>query len=141
MKIIKQLKTILINNIMLEGRRETSEILLLKIIKKAQKSYTKNHIDIIKSLLINNTSVIQIKQIKRKKKQLKEFPYISKENARISRAVKSIIILARKDSNTKIHSGFIQNSISVYNQIKKKKQSDIEYAFSFKKFANYRWFD
>lgn len=80
------------NHLMSEGNKSTCEKVIFKNIKLLQKTSKKNHTDLIKLAVINSSPVIQLRQIRKKKrKSIKEFPYVLKKQNRISLGVKMIV--------------------------------------------------
>lgn len=137
------LKNQIINYMVIKGNKQTSENLLLKSLKLIQKIYFKNHNKLLKYAIINSSPIINIKQIKRIRKQTKEFPFILKKNIRVSFGIKLILkIIENKSEKTfyeKFNNELIFASKNSGNSIKNKKEIH-DHAFIKKKYANYRWF-
>ena len=133
----------IINYLIIDGNKQTSENLILKSFKLIQKDYNKSHKELFKSAIINSSPIVNNKQIKRKRKQTKEFPFILKKPIRISQAIKLILKILKNKSETtfykKLNSELIIASKNTGNSIKNKKEIH-EHAFIKKKYANYRWF-
>jgi ribosomal protein S7 len=138
-----KLKNQLLNHLIVNGNKETSEKLILKSLKLNQKHGYKNHKELFKSAIIHSSPLVNIKQIRRKKKQIKEFPFVLKKHARISLAVKSILnVISQKSEaffSKKLNNEIIFASKKNSNSVRNKKDLH-ENAFIKKKFANYRWF-
>jgi len=129
------LKNKIINFLLKNGNKKISENLFLINSKLFQKFYKKNHKHIFKIGTINSLPIINIKKIKRKRKRIKEFPFVSKKNIRISLSIKSILQTSTKN--------FIDEFILSSKNLSKSaidKKNIHEYAFLKKKYANYRWF-
>jgi len=89
-----KLKEKIINHLMTDGKKRTSENIFLKSLKYFQKTCNKNYKNIIQMGVINATPTFLLKTIiKQKKKKKKEIliPFIPKEKIRISHAIKTII--------------------------------------------------
>ena len=86
------LKTKIFNHIMFNGSKQTSEKLFLKSLKQIQKINSKKKIeDIIKLGVINSSPIVYLKTIKRKRKQTIEFPFLLKNEIRLSYGLKLIL--------------------------------------------------
>lgn len=141
---IKRLKENIFNRIMLNGKKQTSEKLFLRSLKKIQKNYTKkNFEDLVKIGLINSAPIIFLKQIKRKRKRTVEFPFLLELNSRMSYGIKHILNNCRKKKSISFYNQleleFINSAKNISQSVKKKKELHQE-SFLKKKFANYRWF-
>ena len=138
-----KLKSTLLNHLILNGNKHTSEKLILKNFKYNKKYCLKNHKEVLKSAVINSSPVVSIKQIKRGRKQVKEFPFILQKHIRISLAIKMILNTLDKKTellfSTKFNNEIISASKNI-NSSAKKKEEIHESAFLAKKYANYRWF-
>lgn len=138
------LKNNIYTHIMLNGNKQTSEKLFLKIAKKLQKVENKKKFDdILKNGIINSSPVIFLKQIKRKRKQTSEFPFLLISKSRISYGLKFIVKNCRKLNIDPFYKNFkteLLNSSRLLSQSFKTKISLHKESFLKKKFANYRWF-
>ena len=138
------LKTKIFNSIMFNGSKQTSEKLFLKSLKQIQKINSKKKSkDIIKLGLINSSPVVYLKIIKRKRKQTIEFPFLLKNEIRLSYGIKSLL----NNCQTKKFNTFynklnleLTESSKGFGTSKEKKVQLHKQAFLKKKFANYRWF-
>jgi small subunit ribosomal protein S7 len=86
--------------------------------------------------------VKQLKQ-KRKRSQLKEFPYIVNKKNRISLALKFFLNKTKTKNEIKTHKKLVAELLAVANNSGlsiNKKKSLYEYAFIKKKYFYYRWF-
>lgn len=90
-----EIKNKLINHIMVNGKKKTSEKIVLDCFKELQKKNIKKTNELIKLAVISATPVFKlhtIKNKKSKKRKLKEVPaFITNTNYRISLAIKFII--------------------------------------------------
>jgi ribosomal protein S7 len=139
----KLIKNKLFNLLIINGKKENSEKILLKGLKLIQKQNFKSHKDIIRSSFINTSTLVYIKQIKRKKKKTKEFPFILSKKDRISSSMKLIIQNSLKNSNVNFFKNFSEEIVlSSKSQSYAIKNKNIIYdkAFVQKKYANFRWF-
>ena len=129
------------NTIMVNGKKHASEKIVLKVLKSLQKT-SKNCQSVFKLSVLNSSPVIFLKQIKRKRKQTKEFPFLLKSKLRISYGLKNLIKVCRKEilpfyKNLRIE---ILNSSNKIGKSFDAKIKTHQNAFSKKKFSNYRWF-
>lgn len=90
-----EIKKKLINHIMVDGEKKTSEKIVLNCFKELQKKSKKKTNELIKLAVISTTPVFKLHTItnkKSKKKKIKEVPaFITNNNYRISLAIKFII--------------------------------------------------
>lgn len=132
------------NYFMVNGKKSLCEKLFLESFKLVQKNITKNHKDITKLAIINVTPSIKIKQIKKKKrKTMKELPFILNQKNRIALAIKSIVILLKKPSSLKSQNKFsTELFLSAQNQseLLKIKKDNHKDTFMKKKYIHFRWF-
>ena len=138
-----KLRDQILNHLIVNGNKQTSEKLILKSLKLSQKNCYKNHKELFKSAIINSSPIVTVKQIKRRRKQVTEFPFVLKKHARISLAVKLILNIISQKSETSFSEKFNNEIIfaSKKNSASIKNKKDIhENAFLRKKYANYRWF-
>ena len=134
------LKGKIINFLMLKGNKTTCEKLFFKTIKTIQKLSVKNHNKLMKSVIINTSPIIKIKQIRQRSN---EFPYIVFKKTRIFLALNFII----KNTNNlsgdsfyiKFNGEIIKSSKNVSNSVAQK-NFFIQQAFLVRKYAHYRWF-
>lgn len=99
-----QIRNKLINHIMINGKKKTSEKILLKSFKEIQKNSKKQSEDLIKLAIIHSTPIFKLHRIinkNRKKKKVKEIPaFITKTISRTSLAIKFILSsIKNKKSN------------------------------------------
>ena len=138
------LKDNLLSYMMANGNKQTSEKLTLKSLKNIQKTNNKKKsFDIIKTGIINNSPVIYMKNIKRKRKHTIEVPFLLKNSLRIAYGIKFILksdfqttsLYFYKKLNKKIVDSSKLSNKSVENTNRLYKKAVLK-----KKFANYRWF-
>lgn len=130
---------------LIDGKSTVSEKIWLKSLKFFYKSFVKSHKKAINRALINITPLLRVKQLKQKRKraQLKEFPYIVSNKSRITLALKFFLTKTRNKKETKMYAKFVTDLITVANRSGvsiNKKKSLYEYAFLKKKYFYYRWF-
>ena len=126
---------------MKNGNKHISEKLVLRVLKKLQKT-SKDCQNVFKLSVLNSSPVIYLKQIKRKRKQTKEFPFILTPKLRISYGLKNLISVCRKEKRSfcKNLTKEILNSSNKSGKSFEVKQQTHQNAFAKKKFSNYRWF-
>lgn len=138
------LKTKICNYFMFQGNKSISEKFLLRSLKVLQKNINKNHENLLKLAIINVAPIIQMKQIKKKKrKTVKEFPFVLNEKNRISLSIKSILKSLNKKSNYKVYKRFSSELLTISqnkNEVLKTKEINHENALTKKKYAFFRWF-
>lgn len=138
-KIIKEK---IVNSLMKNGNKIKSDGILLKSIKKFQKSNLKDHAELIQIAIINSAPSIELKEIKRKKrKTVKYLTYVLSKKNRINKSIKNIMKNIRKENT--IEESFLNSLIESSMQDSKIKKNNIEShkkAILKKKYANYRWF-
>lgn len=140
----KLLKYNLFNRIMINGNKTTSEKILLKSLKLIQKTQlSKSFEKIVLLSLINNSPIVNIKNIKRKRKRTIEFPFLLRPELRLSYGIKFLL----QHSKNRTEKTFYSNlKLELINSAKKtslsfKHKKDLyKNAFLKKKFTTYRWF-
>jgi len=135
----------IINQLLLKGKSTVSEKIWLKCLKKFYKSFVKNHTKVINRALINIAPLLKVKQLQQKKKrsQLKEFPYIVSNKKRISLALKFFLNKTQNKNEIKMCQKLFTDLLAIANRSGvsvNKKKSLYEYAFLKKKYFYYRWF-
>jgi small subunit ribosomal protein S7 len=136
------LKNKIFNKMLKNGVKTHPEKILKNSIKKIQKKTKKKYLEVFKKSLINVSPVLSIKQIKRRKKQVKEFPYILKKKLRLFFGLKFILSSLKKKKNSfynEFSEEILLTSQFKGNAIKMKKDL-YEKSFQKKKYANFRWF-
>lgn len=125
------------NHLMSKGNKSTCEKVIFKNIKLLQKTSKKNHTDLIKLAVINSSPVIQLRQIRKKKrKSIKEFPYVLKKQNRISLGVKMIV---KNNETTSFYEEILLFS-KKRSEALKIKETKQELALTTKKNIFFRWF-
>jgi len=117
----------------------------LRSIKLFDKSFVKNHKKLLNQALINITPLLKIKQLKQKKKrlQVKEFPFITNNKNRISLALKFFLNKTKNKKEIKMHKILVTELLAIANNSSKynnRKRDLYEYAYLKKKYYYYRWF-
>ena len=137
------IKNQILNLLLLQGKKRTSEKIIFIFIKLIQKQFNKNHKLLIKSAILNCSPITQIKKIRRKKRKTKEFPVILKKKSRLNLGIKTIILNSKKKVPKffffKLLIEIIESSKSQSTSVSKT-ESLHEDSFIKKKYANYRWF-
>ena len=127
---------------MVNGKKNLCEKILLKTSKLLQKRTKKNHINLITRSLINATSIISTKKIKKsKRKTIKEFPYILNKKNRLMLSIKRILHSLKRKS--KITNELFLEIIAVSrmeSDVLKSKEESHNTALIKKKYAYFRWF-
>ena len=136
----KILKQNIINQLIVKGKKRLSEKALIRSMKQLQKNYSKNHIDLIKFFVVKTAPIVSLKQVKQKKRQKKEFPYIVKVQTRYKKSIKSIKKHILKKSKKNFTLSFISDINLLLKNENKNTQLLHEYAFNYKKFSHFRWF-
>ena len=137
------LKNVLLNHLVINGNKQTSEKLLLKSIKFSQKRLRKDHKDIFKSAIVLSSPVVSLKAVSKGRKQSKEFPFVLHKRIRISLAIKLILHTVHKTSKMSFPTDFSNEMTLAAQNISssnKSKQEIHNNAFLVRKYANYRWF-
>lgn len=132
------------NYMMIDGKKTVCEKIFLKSSKILQKNTTKNYRNVVKLAIINTAPTIQLKQIKEKKrKTVKEFPFILNKKNRITLSIKSILRSLRKNTGTKIENSLPFELLLIANNksdILKTKKDNHKLALTKKKYIFFRWF-
>merc|ERR1712127_541145 len=105
-----------------KGVKTHPEKILKTCVKQLQR---KKHLEILKKSLINSSPVLAIKQIKRRKKKVKEFPFILKKNLRLFFGLKFLLSSLKLNKNNSFSSNFsdeiLLTSLNKSNTVKLKK--------------------
>ena len=122
-----KLKKKIVNLLMVNGNKKTSENLLVKIKKKIQKNfYKKNCKDLVKIGLINSSPILFFKSIKRKRKKTIKFPFLLNSSLRIFYGLKFILknglYIKKKPSYIIIQTELIESANNRGSSAKKKKR-------------------
>jgi small subunit ribosomal protein S7 len=133
-----------INYLMLKGKKSTSESIFFNIFKLLQKISVKNIIYVIKFSLINSSVIISTYKIKNKKKRIiREIPFIISSKKRIFNAIKLSINFIRLEFKNNFLINYKNEIIKIL-----KKNSDFlikkdeihSSALKNKAYAHFRWF-
>ena len=135
----------IINQLLVNGKTITSEKNWLKSIKFFYKSFVKNPKKLLNRAIINITPLLNVKQLKQKRKrsQSKEFPYVVNNKNRIAIALSFFLNKTKSKHETKTYKKLIIELVPIANNTGvhiSKKKSLYEYAFVKKKYFYYRWF-
>jgi len=135
----------IINQLLLDGKSSISEKIWLKSIKLFDKSFIKDHKNLLNRAIVNVTPLLKIKQLKQKNKrlQIKEFPFITNNKSRISLAIKFFLKKTKSKKETKMYKMLVTELLAVATNSGKymnKKKDLYEYAYLKKKYFYYRWF-
>src|SRR6476620_4238306 len=143
------IKSKLINNITLDGRKKTSEKILLKSLKELQKSSKKQSKELVKLALIQSTPIFNLhrisnKKLKKKNRRVREIPaFISKMSARTSLAIKFILTsIEKKKSNNfylKLKENLLVTAQAKGNAVKLKNELQKQSILHKRFFKYYRW--
>jgi ribosomal protein S7 len=128
-------KSSFINQLMSCGNKWKSENIFLKTSKKIQKLQKLQSNTIFKFAVINSSPYFDIKQVKKRKKKLIEFPFLLPNTLRISCSIKNIINQQKKILHLNLIDSVDNSGVSV--DLKKKIHKE---SFLKKKVSNYRWF-
>ena len=142
-----EIKKKFINHFMKNGKKTTSEKILLNSLKELQKISYKQSEELIKNVVINSLPVFTIHKLenrkqKKKKRKIKEIPFfIVNSKSRISLAIKLIIESLKKQScffkdfNKEVLANNQQKGSSI--QLKAELQKKVIYNKRYFRF--YRW--
>jgi len=134
------LKDKMYNHLMVSGNKLTCEKKILNNFKILQKNNKKNHTEIIKLAIVNSSPIIQLRQIKKKKrKSLKEFPYVLKQKNRISLGIKSIVKKTNKTTDKDLFQEIVLFA-KKKSELLKTKETKHKLALTKKKYIFFRWF-
>lgn len=128
------LKNKIINNLIKNGQKNTSEKIFLKILKEFEKNSNKQSRELIQIGLLNSAPIFKLLKISNKKRKNRvdlELPmFISNTQSRFSIAIKYLIRVADKINITKFHLKLVKeffastkgesNTINIKKEIQKK---------------------
>ena len=145
---MREIKQILLNSIMKQGKKQTSEKLFLKSLKLLQKLSNKNTINILKASIVHSSPLIKMKTYRRNKKRKNihviTFPYLLTFKQKHVLGIKNLVSVAKNKQNSNY---FFDNFVNQLMHSANKKGEIIEKiatqhneAFLKKKFSNFRWF-
>ena len=128
----------IINQILVNGKKITSEKIWVKSIKFFDKSFVKDQKKLINRAIINVTLLLKIKELTQKKKKLqsKEFPYIVNDKNRVLLALKFFLNKTRNKNEIKTYKKLVTDLLAVANKSgvsTNKRKNLYEYAYLKKK--------
>ena len=139
----------LINSITLNGKKKTSEKILLKSLKELQKSSKKQSKELVKLALVQSTPIFKLhrisnKKLKKKNRRVREIPaFISKMSSRTSLAIKFILkSIEKKKSNNfyvKLKENLLTTSQAKGDAVKLKNELQKQSIQHKRFFKYYRW--
>jgi ribosomal protein S7 len=142
-----EIKNKIINRLLINGEKKTSEKVLLKSLKELQKDSNKNAKKLIQLAIVYSIPTFKLHKLtnkKKRKKKVQEIPaFILNERARISLAIKFILLTTKKKKTahfyTKLKQEVLLNSQFKGDAIKIK--DDLQKQILLKKhlFKYYRW--
>lgn len=131
-----------LNLTLIGGKLHLAENSFVFVIKLLQKNYYKNHKKLFKTAVLNIAPVVLLIR-KSQKKSVTEIPFIVKKKNRLLKGIKCLLQLLKQNPQKSFKVLIVEELILIikedYNK-KVERQSVYEYAFIFKKYANYRWF-
>lgn len=134
------LKIKMFNLLMVDGKKQTREKEIFKTFKNLQKTNEKNHNEILKQAIVNLTPTTQIRQIRKKKrKSIKEFPYILNKRNRLSLGLKFMLQTSTRSSDRALSSELILLAGKKSEKIRVKESNHV-LALNEKKYSFFRWF-
>lgn len=141
-----EIKKKLINHIMINGEKKTSEKIILNCYKELQKKTKKKTNELIKLAVISASPIFKLHIItnkKSKKKKVKEIPaFITNNNYRISLAIKFIISSIQKKGEhfyNKLNKEIILNSQQKGDAVQLKNNLQKKVLMRKKYLKFYRW--
>lgn len=147
MRKIFEIKKKFINHFMKNGKKTTSEKILLNSLKELQKISSKQSEELIKNAVINSLPVFTIHKIenkkqKKKKRKIKEIPFfIVNSKSRISLAIKLIIESLKKQSSffKDFNKEILANNQQKGSSIQLKEELQKKVIYNKRYFRFYRW--
>jgi ribosomal protein S7 len=143
------IKNKLINRMMLNGGKTTSEKILLQSLKDLQKFSKKQSKELVKLALVQSTPIFKLhrisnKKLKKRNRRIKEIPaFVSKVSARISLAIKFILAsIEKKKSNNfylKLKENLLATAQSKGNAVKLKNDLQKQSVLNKRFLKYYRW--
>ena len=146
-----KIKNKLVSHLLLNGKKETGEINLLKSIKELQKNSNKKSNEIFQLALIYSTPIFKLHKItnKRKKKKksakFREIPgFIKNKNIRTSLAIKFILLNTKNKEETlnfsiKFSKEILLNAKNKGSSIKTKNNLQKDVLTKKRYFLYYQW--
>lgn len=142
-----EIKKKFINHFMINGKKMTSEKILLNSLKELQKVSSKQSEELIKNAVINSLPVFTIHKIenkkqKKKKRKIKEIPFfVVNSKSRISLAIKLIIESLKKQSSffKDFNKEILANNQQKGSSIQLKAELQKKVIYNKRYFRFYRW--
>ena len=144
-----EIKNKMINHLMISGRKETGEKILLKSLKEIQRDSKKQSQELLKLGIMYSTPTFKLHKItnkkqKRRNKKVRTIPsFISDKNARISLAIKFILITLRKKKykscHIKLKQELIANALYKGSAIQIKNELQKQVLVNKHYFSYFRW--
>jgi small subunit ribosomal protein S7 len=144
-----KIKTKLINHLIIKGKKNKSEAIVLKSFKTLQISSKKSSKKLFQLALVSSTPIFKVNTItqkkrKKKKQKPKIIPaFISNKTSRISFAIKLILKTAtRKKTNSlsqEVKTEILASSQNKSQTLKKKKENQSHVVLNRHLFKYYRW--
>ena len=142
------LKTKIINTLMLNGKKNTGEKILLKFVKKLQKSNGKDFKKLVQLAIINSTSTFKLNEQvvkKGKRKAVRYTPsFITTNSLRIMTSLKLIKYFATKNkSSNQFYVSLVNEIFRASNlkgqSVEKKTELQKQILANKRYLANFRW--
>lgn len=138
----------IINHLIKNGEKKTSEKILLKSLKTLQKNSLKTSKKILQLALIHSTSIFKLhkisnKKIKKRTKKIREIPaFLSNKRTRTSLAIKFILRNIKKKNlkfYQKLKKEILLNALNKNNTIQIKNELQKHILTKKRYFLFYRW--
>ncbi len=148
---MKKLKQKIFTHYMENGKKQTSESILLKTLKLIQKSNKQFHIGIIKLAIVGSTPMFRVMKLKTKNKKKKSAAlskgiptFVSSYHFRASWALKHIILASKKKKKSNIFHQQLKHEILLNSEyegdaVKLKNELQKQALQKKKFFRHYRW--
>ena len=136
------IKKKIINILMKNGKKQTLEKNLFKILKLLNKNFNKDTKNLIKNFLIQSSIFVNLRNVKRGKSNVIGIPFILKHSLRIFYALKRIKNIIENQSNTfcKNFKEELFKTLNKKSENLKQKEDLYKQVFLKKSFSYYRWF-
>lgn len=127
---------------MKNGKKQTLEKNLFKILKLLNKNFNKDTKNLIKNFLIQSSIFVNLRNVKRGKSNVIGIPFILKHSLRIFYALKRIKNIIENQSNTfcKNFKEELFKTLNKKSENLKQKEDLYKQVFLKKSFSYYRWF-
>ena len=144
-----EIKNKIINHIMTNGKKKTSEKILLSSLKQLQKYSQKQSKKLIQLAIINSTPIFKLHKIRNKKqkkrnKKVREIPaFISNSHTRISLAIQFILATTKKQKTNEFYVKLKQKVLENVQQkglaVGLKNDSQKQVLLNKRYFTYYKW--